>query len=474
VSELTIKPAVDLLAMLQQRSISSFELAQEHVREIERLDPLLHAFVDFDPDRVLRAARQADQQSHTRSPLLGLPMTVKSSIAAAGHRCEIGSILNRGFIPEEDALVVQRMRQAGAVLLGTTNCPEFLMAYETDNLLYGATANPWSLGHSPGGSSGGEAAAIAAGISAGGIGSDSGGSVREPAHFTGICSLKPTPGRIPGKGHIPPCVGPFSMLGAVGPMARTVRDVSLFFQILSGQDVADPAGAPVSLRPIAEEQLRSQPIAVLEDDGFIPVTIETRNAVRSAAIALEERGFQIRPFQSKMLEEARLLWWKFFVRCGRMLLEPLIQGRETELSATFRYFLDTARSEPLLSGEELLDAWTRCDQVRARLLGELSPYSVLLSPVCSIPAFRHGEREWFVEGRKVEYFSAMRFTQWFNLLAAPAAVVPVGRSPEGLPIGVQIASLPYRDEVVLAVAEILDQDFGYHAPPTALSPEFTT
>ena len=467
-SELTVKPAVDLLAMLQQRRISSLELAQEHVREIERLDPCLHAFADFDPERVLSAARQADGETDRQGPLLGLPMTVKASISTSGHRCETGSILNRGFIPEEDATVVRRMREAGAVLLGTTNCPEFLMAYETDNLLYGATANPWSLRHSAGGSSGGEAAAIAAGLSAGGIGSDSGGSVREPAHFTGICSLKPTPGRIPARGHLPECVGPFSTLGAVGPMARTIRDVSLFFQVLSGHNNTDPAGAPVPLRSITLEQLRSQPIAVLEDDGLIPVTAETRHAVRSAVKALEDRGFQTRRFQSGRLEEARQLWWKFFMRCGRMLLEPLIKGREAELSSTFLYFLDTVRSEPFLSGEELLAAWTRCDQVREQLLEELSTYSVLVSPVCSIPAFRHGEREWLVEGQMVEYFSAMRFTQWFNLLAAPAAVVPVGRSEEGLPIGVQIASLPYQDEVVLAVAELLDQDFGYRAPSMAV------
>ena len=132
-----------------------------------------------------------------------------------GYRCEIGSLLNSGNIPREDAEVVRRLRQAGALILGTTNCPEFLMAYETANLLHGRTSNPWDLDRSPGGSSGGESAAIAAGLSAAGLGSDSGGSVRVPAHFTGICALKPTPGRIPGRGHLPPCVGPFSILGAI-------------------------------------------------------------------------------------------------------------------------------------------------------------------------------------------------------------------------------------------------------------------
>ncbi len=469
-SELTIKPAVELLRLLRGREISAVELTTEHIREIERLDPSLHAFAHFDPGRALQAAQEADQRFGDDSlPLLGLPMTVKSSIATQGYRCEIGSALNRGFVPEEDAAVVERMRAAGAIILGTTNCPEFLMAYETDNLVYGSTCNPWSLSHTAGGSSGGESAAIAAGLSAAGIGSDSGGSVREPAHFTGICSLKPTPGRIPGRGHLPPCVGPFSTMGSLGPMARTVRDVVLLFETLSGSEVADPVGASRSLRVLSDAELRAKPIAVLEDDGLIPVTTETREAVRSAVQALQLRGLEVRPFESGSLEKARRLWWTFFMRCGRMLMEPIIRDREDQLSATFHYYLEVVRREPMLSGDELLGAWMESDLVRAKLLEELAPYSALITPVCSIPAFRHGEREWLIDGRSVEYFEVMRFTQWFNLLSAPAAVVPVGRSAEDLPIGVQVAGRPYHDEAVLSVAEMLDCDFGYKAPPMAVA-----
>jgi len=460
--------------MLRRGAISSVELTGEQIREIERLDPELRAFAHFDPERALASAAEADRlraavdPSGGDRPLLGLPITVKASIATAGYRCEIGSVLNRGFIPDEDAVIVERLRAAGAVILGTTNCPEFLMAYETDNLLYGKTANPWSLAHTAGGSSGGEAAAIAAGLSAGGIGSDSGGSVREPAHFTGICALKPTPGRLPGRGHLPPCVGPFSTLGSVGPMARTIGDAALLFETLSGIDPLDPVSAPVPLRAVDDAELRSKPVGILEDDGLVPVTAETREAVRLAADALRARGFATRPFQSRHLEAARRLWWTFFMRCGRMLLEPLVSGREAELSSTFRYFLNVVRSESLLIGGELLEAWTRSDEVRSKLLEEMQPYSVLLTPVCSMPAFRHGERAWAIDGEPVEYFSAMRFTQWFNLLGAPAAVVPVGRSKEGLPIGVQVAGRPYFDEAVLRVAAILDEDFGYQAPPMAV------
>ena len=220
--------ATEQLQLLRAGRISPGELLEEHISRIERLNPVLNAIVDFDPDR-----SRSQLKSLPRGDLHALPITIKSSIATSGFRCEIGSSLHRGHIPSEDAVAVSRLRQQGALVLGTTNCPEFLMAYETDNLLYGRTNNPWDLDRTPGGSSGGEAAAIAAGLSAGGLGSDSGGSVREPAHFAGICSLKPTAGRIPAEGHLPPCIGPFSTLGSIGPMARTVEDVELFFRIAS-------------------------------------------------------------------------------------------------------------------------------------------------------------------------------------------------------------------------------------------------
>src|SRR5260370_5002051 len=171
VSELTIKPAIELLSMLQQRSMPSCELAMEHIQGIERLNPCLRAYADFDPDRLLHAAGQADdsrarsQRSGGDAPLLGLPISVKSSIATAGYRCETGTVLHRGLVAQDDAVAVVRMRQAGALILGTTNCPEFLMAYETDNLLYGATANPWSLQHSAGWSTGGGTPPLPAGPS---------------------------------------------------------------------------------------------------------------------------------------------------------------------------------------------------------------------------------------------------------------------------------------------------------------------
>lgn len=456
----TLLSAVEQLRLIEQHEISPAELAEEHIWQIERLNPRLNAVIEFDAERIRSEAREPK-----RGPLAGLPITVKSSIEVKGYRCEIGSMLNRGHLAHEDAEAVVRLRGAGATVLGTTNCPEFLIAYETDNLLYGRTNNPWSLQHSAGGSSGGEAAAIAAGLSACGLGSDSGGSVREPAHFCGIASLKPTSGRVPGRGHRPSSVGPFSILGALGPMARTIADVALLFRTLCAQDPLDPESAPVAHRDIRGDEVKRIPIGWFEDDGSTPVTAETRQAVRDAARALERQGFKVQHFRPTALEEARRLWSIFFVQCGEMFYRQAIEGREEHLSPIFQEFLQIARSEKVLTADSLLRAWAECDMVRHKMLAEMKEFPILLYPVCAVPAFRHREREWMVDGQAVRYLDAMRYTQWFNLFAAPAAVVPVGRSADGLPIGVQIAGRPFEDETVLAAAAAVEREFGYQAPP---------
>jgi Asp-tRNA(Asn)/Glu-tRNA(Gln) amidotransferase A subunit family amidase len=459
----TLLPATEQLALLRRRAITPLELAEEHIAQIQRLNPALNALVDFDPDRIRALA------AHVRpGPLSGLSMTVKSSISVAGYRCEIGSTLNRGSIPEKNSVVVDRLVHAGAIILGTTNCPEFLMAYETENLLYGSTRNPWNLDYSPGGSSGGEAAAIAAGMSAGGLGSDSGGSVREPAHFTGICALKPTAGRFPASGHLPPCLGPFAFLGSIGPMARAVGDLQLLFETLSGHDPTDPNSAPAPHRAVTRDEAKRVPIGWFEDDGIVPVTPETRDSIQLAVRALERQGFTVKPFRPKSLEAARKLWWTFFVQCGAMLYASTIRGREEQLSPTFRDYLAMARAEKPMTADSLLDAWVESDTVRARLLQEMSEFPILLCPVCAIPAFKPFERTWNVEGQAVAYLDAMRYTQWFNLLGGPAAVVPVSRSADGLPIGVQIAGRLFADELVLEVAAAVESEFGYQPPPMAL------
>ena len=452
------------------------EVARTHLDRIERLNPRLNAFVDCQPEAVLAQARAAEQAILDRNkgqlgPLHGVPVSIKSSIDVAGHRCEAGTRLRAGYVAATDAPLVARLRAAGAVIVGTTNAPELLMAWETDNLLYGRTNNPWDLTRTSGGSSGGEAAAIAAGLSAGGVGSDGGGSIRVPAHFSGICGLKPTPGRIPSTGHYPKSAGPFALIGVVGPMARTTEDVRMLLEAMAGTDDGDPCAALVELSKIDDAALRAINVGFFEDDGRTPLTPETRSAVRRAAALLSSGGFRVEPFRPEGLEEARQRWWEFFGTAGGMILGPALRGRETELSPILREFLAWTNAEPAHTGESLLAAWLGRDTVRERILQQMRKYPVLLCPVAAIPAFRHGEREWQVEGKTVKYLDAWSYCEWFNLLGFPAAVVPMGHSPEGLPIGVQIVGRPWQDEVVLAVAAKLEAERGpWPAPPISGEP----
>ena len=454
---------------IREKKISPVELADAHLATIERLNPKLNAFVHVDPERVRREARDAESavmSGKALGALHGVPISIKSSLEVAGLQCESGTRLRAGHIATQDAPLVARLRSAGAIVLGVTNTPELLMAWETDNLLHGRTNSPWDLERTPGGSSGGEAAAIAAGMSAGGVGSDGGGSIRVPAHFSGICGLKPTPGRIPATGHFPASGGPFALIGVVGPMARTVADVKALFEVMQGPDDGDTCAAPVPLRWPSDDEARKLRIGYFEDDGRTPVTAETRAAVTIAAEALRGAGFQVEPFRPSGLEEARALWKKFFVTVGGMLIRPMFHGREHDLSPVLKQFLQWSAADPPLTGETLLDAWIGRDILRAEFLAQMRAYPILLCPAAAIPAFRHGERSWRIDGKSVEYLDAWSYTEWFNLLGNPGAVVPVSHSPEGLPIGVQIVGLPWEEEQVLAVAAMVESECGaWKIPP---------
>lgn len=468
-SKLNFLPAVVMAEQIRERKISPVELVDAHLAQIKKLNPKLNAFVEVEAERAHQAARDAEiavMHGKKLGPLHGVPVSIKSCLEVAGLHCEAGTRLRAGFVAAQDAPLVARLRAAGAIVLGVTNTTELLMAWETDNLLYGRTNSPWALERTPGGSSGGEAAAIAAGMSAGGVGSDGGGSIRVPAHFSGICGLKPTPGRIPATGHFPVSAGPFALIGVVGPMARTVADLKILFEVLQGPDVGDTCAAPVPLRWLGDDEVKKLRIGYFEDDGRTPVTAETRAAVRTAAEALRSAGFQVERFQPEGLEAARQLWWKYFVVAGGMLLRPMFQHREYDLSPILKQFLEWSASEPAHTGETLLDAWIQRDALRAQFLAQMLQYPILLCPAAAIPAFRHGERSWMIEGKTVEYLDAWSYTEFFNLLGNPAAVVPVSQSSQGLPIGVQIVGRPWEEEQALAVAGVLEKEGGaWRRPP---------
>jgi Asp-tRNA(Asn)/Glu-tRNA(Gln) amidotransferase A subunit family amidase len=457
--------ACEMARLIRSRDLSPVEVVRAHFDRIEQLNPKLNAFIELRAPEALHEAQTAERAvlgKETLGSLHGVPVSIKSSIAVAGMKHECGSRTRAGLVARSDAVLVQRLKQAGAIILGTTNVPEMLMAYETENPLYGRTNSPWDLTRTPGGSSGGESAAIAAGLSAGGVGSDGGGSIRVPAHFAGICGLKPTPGRVPATGHWPESLGPFALLGVVGPMARVATDVELIFRAIAGFDSGDVMATPIPLRGVHEAEIATITVGYFEEHPSAPVTPETRAAVRKAASALKGAGLRTEPIECDWLSEAGDHWWTLFVRLGGELLLKEFRGRDKETSSIL-----TFSSRPP-SKEELLAAWFERDLLRLRLSKLMSEYQVLLCPVCSTPAFPHGEREWMIGDQRVSYMRAMSYSQWFNLLGNPGLVVPVAESSEGLPIGVQVVGRENSEEMILQVGRMLEEAVGHLRPAQLL------
>ena len=451
---------------VRSQKISPVEVVAAHLKRVEALQGELNAFAHVDVDGARAQARRAEEavrQGAPLGPLHGVPITLKSCMDAAGWPCPAGSLLRKDYVALSDAPLAARLREAGAILLGNTNTPEFLMAYETDNLVNGKTSNPWDLSRSAGGSSGGEAAAIASGCSAGGVGSDGGGSIRVPAHFCGICGLKPTPGRIPATGHFPAGVGAFAWIGVVGPMARTIADVRTLFGVMAGPDPGDALSVPVPIRTINDAQLRGLRIGLLESDALGVVDAETDGVLRRAANDLAAQGFVVEPLRLHELERAIELWWFFFGPAIAHLFQPSIAGYEEKLSVIFREYLQFAKAPITL--DELLDACAERDTLRAAILNQMRDVPILLSAVSATTAFPHGEGTWR-PGLRQSYRETMRFSQWLNLTGFPGVSVPVSVSAEGLPIGIQVIGRPHEEELVLAVAERIENARGaWQAPP---------
>jgi Asp-tRNA(Asn)/Glu-tRNA(Gln) amidotransferase A subunit family amidase len=434
------------LELYRRKQISPVEVLTAHLERIQQVQPKLNAFVHLDAESALARARSAEAALAKGEPLNALtaiPLTIKSCLDVAGWLCPGGSLLRKDYVPTADAPLVARLESAGAILLGNTNAPEFLMAYETDNLLTGKTSNPWNLAYSAGGSSGGEAAAIASGCSIGGVGSDGGGSIRTPAHFCGICGLKPTPGRIPATGHFPEAAGACNWLGAVGPMARTVADLRVLFEVMAGPDPGDALSAPVPIRRISASELRGLRIGILENP---------------------ELDYRLEPLQLKNLDRALELWWFFFGPVVADSIRKGTQGNEDSLSPMLKGYLEIAASGPPVTLDSLLQWCAERDTLRGDLLRQVRNMPILLSPVSTAPAFRHGAGN-YRPGDPHNYRDTMRFCQWLNLAGFPGLSLPFGRSPEGLPINVQLIGRPYEEELLLAVGEALEQTRDAWLPP---------
>jgi amidase len=461
-----------LTAGIRSKKISPVEVIDAALERVANCEAQLNSFAHLDADGARLQALSAEaaaQRGDSLGPLHGVPLTIKGNIDVAGWPCTAGSTLRKNYVPREDAPLVARLRAAGAILLGNTNTPEFLMAYESSNLLTGKTSNPWDLSRSAGGSSGGEAAAIASGCSVGGVGSDGGGSIRVPAHFCGICGLKPTPGRIPSTGHFPPGAGLLSWLGVVGPMARTIADVRTLFEVMAGPDPGDALSAPVPVKPVLtkakeKKELSGLRIGVLESDSLGKASPETEAAVLHAADLLAAGGMIVEPIKLSGLDRALEIWWFFFGPVVEHLFEPTIAGHEAEISPILREYLEFAKPESPVTLDQVVEACAQRDLMRAEILRQVQDVPILLSPVSSLPAFRHGEGT-YRQGAEQCYRDTMRYSQWLNLAGFPGVSLPMSSSPEGLPIGVQVVGRPHEEELVLSVAEQLEQARGSWQPP---------
>jgi amidase len=321
--EVIYTSATALARAIRAKEISSAEVVQASLQRITVVNPALNAVVQLRAEAALAEARAADAalaRGQIIGPLHGVPMTIKDSLDTAGVITTGGTTGRTSFVPAQDATVVARLRAAGAILLGKTNTPELTLWGETDNLVYGRTNNPYDLTRTPGGSSGGAAASVAAGGAPFDIGSDTRGSIRVPAHFTGIAGIKPTSGRVPRTGHIVPWgLGAVDALTQLGPLARYVEDLVLTLPIIAGVDWSDPAIVPMPLGDPQAVPLQGLRVARYTDNGILAATPDTVAAVHRAATALTEAGALVHDDRPAGLERAAVL-------CSRRAPRPSIHG----------------------------------------------------------------------------------------------------------------------------------------------------
>ncbi len=419
--------ATELAATIQQRAVSAEAVMTAYLARIGAINPQINAVVQLASDALARA-RQADQdlaQGIVYGPLHGVPFSVKDVFATVGLASNLDTKMRHRASATGDATVVARLRQAGAILLAKTNCPPNGSGSDPENAIYGRTLNPYQLTHTPGGSSGGEAALIAAGGSPFGLGSDVRGGLRLPAHYCGLAALKPTNGRIPNTGAYNQPGGLTDPRTQIGALARRVDDLSLLLPLIAGPDEHDAGVVPMPWRDPAALSLADLTVAYFSADPASPVTQETNRAVGSAAQALARARVHV--------ESARLNG-------------ILADSREID-----NFWQDMAGAP----GRTIVEFYAQWDDFRTRLLQFMAPYDAILCPVDHHPAPPFRARD----PRRFDY------TVPFSLAGYPCAVVRVGATPDGLPIGVQIVARPWREDVALALARRLEQEFGGWQPP---------
>lgn len=454
--------AAELARRLAARELSVVEVVEGYLARIERTHPVLNAVVTLDAERARTRARQADAalaRGQRLGPLHGVPFTLKDSLATAGVRTTVGHA-RIDHVPEVDSTVAARLQLAGGILLGKTNVPPLLMSAQTDNALFGRTSNPHAPDRTVGGSSGGSGAAVAAGLSAFDVGSDMSGSIRIPAHYCGVYGFKPTTGRIPLSGHIPPPPGtaqPERMLCAVGPLARSVEDLALLFSVLAGPDGLDVDVPPLPLSPVAARGPRSLRIAFLSAFPDVPTSGAVQATVRAVAERLARAGADVHecaPFSFAAMRAA----WGEYLRC---------------VGATMQELMATALPAPPPSSAPppTLGTWAHAQRLRDGVIVELErlfdQVDAFLCPLGISEAFPHGppRAPIPVDGVAVESRFVDHYLFPFNLTGSPAVALPAGMH-DGLPLGVQLVGKRFADEALLGVALGVDAVLdGFRRPP---------
>lgn len=446
--ELANLPLSDLLARLDRREMSSVEATRGYLERIEARDGEINAFITVLADAALAEAEQADERRSRGegAPLLGAPVALKDLYATAGIRTTGGSRLLRDNVPDRDATVTRRLREAGAVLLGKTNMMELAYGYPHPD--YGETRNPWDINRTAGGSSGGSAAAVAAGMASAALGSDTGGSIRSPAAYCGIVGLKPTYGAISRSGVIPLAWS----LDHTGPLTRTIRDAALLFDVLAGHDPADPASARVTHRPAApglDTPTTGARIGVVEELYQRHVQPEVRRVALAATEQLRDAGFELVPVT---LGHAHLT---------TPAIMPIIQAEATsyhwhdvasrpeDFSAALR---ENLRLGALVLAKDYLDAQRLRRVIADEVTTALAGVDALVFPTQPIVAPPIGIYDIAEEGEEDVLDVEIGHTGLANLTGHPAVSLPCGLTPDGLPVALQLTGRAFDEAALLRIA----------------------
>jgi amidase len=457
--------AVELTRSTRSGELGAAEVMQAHIAEIERLNPAVNAIVDFRPERALAAARELDRtfrRDAPHGPLYGLPVAHKDLVPAAGFRFTQGSPIFADRVATLDHTVVERMAAAGAIAVGKTNVPEFGLGSHTFNPVYGVTRNPYAPDRTAGGSSGGAAAALAARMLPLADGSDTGGSLRNPASFCGVVGFRPSPGRVPSW----PDADPFGRLAVVGPMARTVDDLALLLSVLAGPDPragwpVSPAPEPYFPVPAAGRPIR---LAWSPDlDGQVVVAGEVRAALEPVVATLQGQGFEVElatPDLSGAIEAFRVLR----ALKMQMSLAPVLAEHPGRLKGDAVWNIEQGAA---LDGPTI----ARAEHTAARIFHAMreffGSFDVLATPTCQVAPFEITTRyPRAIDGTPMhDYLEWMGLPSAITMTGCPAISLPASFTPDGLPVGIQLVGPHLREDRLLAVARAFESIVGPAAAP---------